>query len=340
MNMGGRDACDLARSVAERTHGANRVDVVVAPPFTAIAAVAHEIEDVRGSIDVTEGFGIGIAAQNLHAKSSGAFTGEVSSPMLKDAGATWVLIGHSERRQLFGETDASVAEKTKSALDADLRPIVCVGETLAEREAGETLAVVERQLRAFMLLFAPAPGVGVVAYEPVWAIGTGKVASPTDAQDVHARIRELLMEVSEELAEATRILYGGSVKGDNAGGLFSEADIDGALVGGASLDAEGFGQIVDAAHALAASMAEDASEAGGDEAADDVPRGDLATDITAAPAADDDEDGEENDDEDGEESDDAEAGEEEPVSGDGAERDGGDDDEPESDGGAANDETR
>lgn len=279
MNMGGRDACDLARGVAERTHGMNRVDVVVAPPYTAIAAVAHEIEDVRGSIDVAEGFGVGIAAQNMHAKGSGAFTGEVSSSMLKDAGATWVIIGHSERRQLFGETDAGVAEKTKAALDADLRPIVCVGETLVERETGDTLAVVERQLRAFMKLFAPSPGTGVVAYEPVWAIGTGRVASPEDAQEVHARIRELLAEVSEELAESTRILYGGSVKGDNAAGLLSEADIDGALVGGASLDAAGFGQIVDAAQTLAASMAEEPLDEE-EENADDGE--DLATDVSAS----------------------------------------------------------
>jgi triosephosphate isomerase len=226
MNKGGRDACDLAHDVAARTHGKTRVDVVVAPPFTALAAVAHQIDEVRGSIDVTENFGVGIAAQNLHAKSSGAFTGEVSAPFLRDSGVTWVIIGHSERRQLFGETDEGVAEKTKSALEGNLRPIVCVGETLAEREAGETLAVVERQVRAFVGVLASAPGTGVIAYEPVWAIGTGKVASPADAQEVHARIRELLMEVSEELAETKRILNGGSVKGDNALAE-DDGDIDG-----------------------------------------------------------------------------------------------------------------
>jgi triosephosphate isomerase len=290
MNKGGRDACDLAHDVAARTHGKTRVDVVVAPPFTALAAVAHQIDEVRGSIDVTENFGVGIAAQNLHAKSSGAFTGEVSAPFLRDSGVTWVIIGHSERRQLFGETDEGVAEKTKSALEGNLRPIVCVGETLAEREAGETLAVVERQVRAFVGVLASAPGTGVIAYEPVWAIGTGKVASPADAQEVHARIRELLMEVSEELAETTRILYGGSVKGDNAAGLFAEADLDGALVGGASLDAEGFGQIVDAAEAQAIALAEDDGDIDGDNdeslAEDDGGTDEsLAEDAPEAPAA-------------------------------------------------------
>lgn len=285
MNKGGRDACDLAHDVAGRTHGKTRVDVVVAPPYTALAAVAHQIDEVRGSIDVTENFGIGIAAQNLHAKSSGAFTGEISAPFLRDSGVTWVIIGHSERRQLFGETDEGVAEKTKAALEGNLRPIVCVGETLAEREAGQTLAVVERQVRAFVSVLASAPGTGVIAYEPVWAIGTGKVASPADAQEVHARVRELLMEVSEELAETTRILYGGSVKGDNAAGLFAEADLDGALVGGASLDAEGFGQIVDAAEARAIALAED--EDGSDESEDDGPATDTTADESDAPAPDD-----------------------------------------------------
>jgi triosephosphate isomerase len=256
MNAGGQEACLLAHAVAERTRRADRVDVVVAPPFTAIAAVAHEIEETRGSIDVTEGFGVGVAAQNMHHLASGAFTGEISPPMLRDAGATWAIIGHSERRQLFHETDDGVSQKTKAAIEAEIRPIVCVGETLAEREAGETLAVVERQMRAFMQCFEATPGFGVVAYEPVWAIGTGKVAEPSDAQEVHARIRELLAEVSEEVAEATRILYGGSVKGDNAGGLLGQEDVDGALVGGASLDAEGFGRIVDAAQRIGEELAE------------------------------------------------------------------------------------
>ena len=145
MNAGGQEACVLANAVAEKTRRADRVDVVVAPPFTAIAAVAHEIEETRGSIDVDEGFGVGVAAQNMHHLASGAFTGEISAPMLRDAGATWVILGHSERRQHFHETDHGVALKAKAALEAELRPIVCVGETLA---------VIERQVRAFMAHFA------------------------------------------------------------------------------------------------------------------------------------------------------------------------------------------
>ena len=195
--------------------------------------------------------GVQIGAQNVHWEKSGAFTGEISSPMLKDAGATWVILGHSERRQLFGETDEGVARKVTAAIAAGLRPIACVGETLEEREVGMTLEVVERQVRAVLAPLAKQPGFGAIAYEPIWAIGTGKVASPADAQEVHAMIRGLLEGQSEELAEATRILYGGSVKGDNAEGLLSQDDIDGALVGGASLDAAGFSKIAAAAEKLA-----------------------------------------------------------------------------------------
>jgi triosephosphate isomerase len=262
MNAGGRDACELAEGVAQRTDGFDLVDVVVAPPFTALAAVAHEIEEARGSVDVEEGRGIGIAAQNMHASASGAFTGEVSATMLLDAGATWVILGHSERRQLFGETDELVADKTRAAMASRLRPIVCVGETLSEREAGRTLEVVEAQVRAIMHAFVEAPGFAAIAYEPVWAIGTGKVAKPEDAQLVHARIRELLAEVNEEVAELTRILYGGSVKADNAAGLLAQDDVDGALVGGAALDADGFGRIVEAAHARMVVLREEDDGAG------------------------------------------------------------------------------
>jgi triosephosphate isomerase len=244
MNAGGQDACPLAAAVAKAAREADRVDVVVGPPFTALAAVAHELDEAKSKVT--------IAAQNMHAELSGAFTGEVSSTMLKDAGATWVILGHSERRQLFGETDEGVGRKTAAALAAGLRPIVCVGETLEQREAGQTLAVVEQQVLAFAGELAKQPGFGVIAYEPVWAIGTGKVAKPEDAQVVHAAIRELIAKSSEELARTTRILYGGSVKADNAEGLLSQADIDGALVGGASLDPIGFGKIIEAAQRLAA----------------------------------------------------------------------------------------
>jgi triosephosphate isomerase (TIM) len=242
MNAGGRDACALAAAVAQSARSMDRADVVIAPPFTALAAAAHELAEARSAVT--------LAAQNMHAELSGAFTGEVSSSMLKDAGATWVILGHSERRQLFGETDETVARKVASAMTAELRPIACVGETLEERERGETLAVVERQVRAFMDELGKQPGYGVIAYEPVWAIGTGKVAKPEDAQEVHAMIRGMLAQMSEELASVTRILYGGSVKADNAEGLLSQPDIDGALVGGASLDPTGFGKIIEAAQHL------------------------------------------------------------------------------------------
>jgi triosephosphate isomerase len=243
MNAGGQDACPLAVGVAQLTRELRDVDVVLAPPFTAIAAVAQELAEARSPIT--------IAAQNMHAEISGAFTGEISSAMLKDAGATWVILGHSERRHIFGETDDVVARKVASALAADIRPIACVGETLEEREAGRTLEVVERQVRAFLDELAKQPGFGVIAYEPVWAIGTGKVAKPEDAQEVHAMIRGLLAQASIDLASATRILYGGSVKADNAAGLLGQDDIDGALVGGASLDPAGFGKIAEAAQQLA-----------------------------------------------------------------------------------------
>jgi triosephosphate isomerase len=241
MHHGGASACTLATEVAKRTAAFDKVDVLVAPPFTALAAVAHELG----------GTTVEVSAQNMHPKDTGAFTGEVSAPMLLESGAKWVILGHSERRQLFGETDATVAEKVASALAKGLRPIACVGETLAERERGETLAVVGRQLDAFAKTLAAKTGVGVVAYEPVWAIGTGKVAGPEQAQEVHAMIRAQMAKISKDFAEKTLILYGGSVKGSNASGLLAATDVDGALVGGASLDAADFAAIAGAAQALA-----------------------------------------------------------------------------------------
>lgn len=243
MHAGGPDAVLLASGVAQAVRAMNAVDVVIAPPFTALAAVAQELF-VEAKSSVT------MAAQNMCWEASGAFTGEISPFMLKEAGASWVILGHSERRQIFGESDDMVARKVATAMAAEIRPIVCVGETLEEREKGSTLAVVERQVRAFMDELAKEPGFGVIAYEPVWAIGTGKVAKPADAQEVHAMIRGLLAKMSDDLAEATRILYGGSVKSDNASALLAQADIDGALVGGASLDAAGFAKIVAAAEEL------------------------------------------------------------------------------------------
>lgn len=260
MNAGGQDAIPLAAGVAQATRDHKAVDVVVAPPFTVLAAVAQELF-VESESTVT------IAAQNMSPEVSGAFTGEISAAMLKEAGASWVILGHSERRQLFGETDDAVARKVAAAISAEIRPIACVGETLEEREAGTTLEVVERQVRAFLDELAKEPGYGVVAYEPVWAIGTGKVARPEDAQEVHAKIRELLGKASPDLAQATRILYGGSVKADNAAGLLDQPDIDGALVGGASLDAAGFAKIVAAAQKIAERPEESTSGSGSEDAA-------------------------------------------------------------------------
>jgi triosephosphate isomerase len=240
MYKGGADGVALAHAVAAGAHDVRDVDVVVAPPFTALAAVAHEVHSVAGER-------VGVAAQNLHPKPEGAFTGEVSASMLLESGCRWVIVGHSERRQLFGETDPGVREKTAAALAAGLRPIVCVGETLDEREAGRTLEIVFRQVDAFTAELAESPGVGVIAYEPVWAIGTGKVAGPDQAEEAHAAIRERLRRKSAALAESTLILYGGSVKADNAAKLLACPNVDGALVGGASLEAGSFLNIVRAA---------------------------------------------------------------------------------------------
>jgi triosephosphate isomerase len=243
LNAGGPDGAALAAAVARAVARMDRVDVLVAPPFTAIAVVAQVLDEL--------GSRVGVAAQNMSAEASGAFTGEISGAMLRDAGATWVILGHSEPRQLYGETDEVVAKKTATAMTSGPRPIVCVGETLAEREAGQTLAVVERQVRAVGSALARQPGFGAIAYEPVWAIGTGKVAKPEDAQEVHAHVRALLASASADLARQTRILYGGSVKADNAATLLARPDVDGALVGGASLDAAGFGKIAEAAQKAA-----------------------------------------------------------------------------------------
>lgn len=237
MFHGGRSSVELAQGCVAFAKQLPSVDVVVAPPFTALAAVAESIE----------GSPVKLAAQNLYPKDSGAFTGEVSAPFLKECGCAFVIVGHSERRQIFGETDALVAEKTAAALAHDLLPIVCVGETLAQREAGETLRVVKQQVDAFLDVIARTQHAVAIAYEPVWAIGTGKTAGPTEAEEVHAAIRAWLEKKSEPLAARTRVLYGGSVKPDNAGALLGCPNVDGALVGGASLDAGSFGAIARAA---------------------------------------------------------------------------------------------
>ena len=211
-------------------------EVVVAPPFTTVSAVAQALRDS----------GIQVAGQTMHFEKEGAFTGEVSPAMLKDAGASHVILGHSERRQLFGETDDGVGKKARAAFDHGLTPIVCVGETLAEREAGRMFEVIERQLERGLRAVSPdEAAVAIVAYEPVWAIGTGKVATPAQAQEVHSFIRQRISSShGPQAAGAVRILYGGSVKPDNIAALMAEADIDGALVGGASLTADSFLKIV------------------------------------------------------------------------------------------------
>jgi triosephosphate isomerase len=211
-------------------------DTLVAPPFTAIAA----------AVNAAKGSPVAVAAQNMHFEKEGAFTGEVSAPMLVDAGVTHVILGHSERRQYFAETDDGVAKKTTAALAAGLLPISCVGETLAEREAGRTMEVVGRQTRAILdAVTADGSKKVVIAYEPVWAIGTGKVATPEQAQEVHAFIRaEIAKKHGQPVADVLRILYGGSVKPDNVKGLMALPDVDGALVGGASLKADSFLKLV------------------------------------------------------------------------------------------------
>jgi triosephosphate isomerase len=242
MHHGGASGVELAGDVVRLAPTVMHVDLVIAPPFTALAACAHECDGSR----------VEVAAQNLYPKDAGAFTGEVSPRMLVDAGCSWVILGHSERRQHFGESDAFVTEKVAAAFAAGLVPIVCVGETLAEREAGKTLQIVERQVRAFLGTLAGSAHPAAVAYEPVWAIGTGKNAGPAEAQEVHAFVRGLLATASAGLASDTRILYGGSVKPDNARDLLAAPDVDGSLVGGASLDAASFRAIAQAAEALAA----------------------------------------------------------------------------------------
>ncbi|HTZ99722.1 MAG TPA: triose-phosphate isomerase [Candidatus Aquilonibacter sp.] len=216
--------------------GSSHCDIVVAPPFTALAAA---VESARGGA-------VGIAAQNLHWEREGAFTGEISARLIVDAGCTGVIIGHSERRQYFGETDEWVHRKTKAALEAGLTPIVCVGETLAEREGHFTDAVLRRQVKDGLCALTPAEFSRIlIAYEPVWAIGTGRTATPEIAADAHRHIRNLVAsEFTPEQASALRILYGGSVKPDNIKGLMAQDGIDGALVGGASLDAKSFAAIV------------------------------------------------------------------------------------------------
>ena len=232
------DAVKLARDLLAALKPAPGCDVVLCPPFTALSELRYALA----------GTSIGLGAQDLFWEDEGAYTGEVSGPMLVSSGCTHVIVGHSERRQYFGETDATVAQKTRAALRAGLTPIVCLGETLDEREGGRTAEVVTRQFdRGPGTIEGPDAARIVLAYEPVWAIGTGRTASPTQAAEVHALLRARARGAWGSTADRLRILYGGSVKPDNAVALFAEAELDGALVGGASLTTAQFLPIIAAA---------------------------------------------------------------------------------------------
>ncbi len=232
-----RESVALAHGISDGARIGPRTDVVVAPVFTALAAVS---EALRGSR-------VAVSAQDVYWEDQGAYTGELSPGMLLDAGCTYCLVGHSERRQLFGETDPMVNKKLLALQEDGITPIACLGETLAERGAGVTFDVLHRQLAAMLEGIDPStlPKV-VIAYEPVWAIGTGRTATPGDAQSAHAYLRDRVRAWHGDVADGLRILYGGSVKPDNAPEILAQPDVDGVLVGGASLDAVGFARIIQA----------------------------------------------------------------------------------------------
>jgi triosephosphate isomerase len=233
------DSLALVTELKNQLGAVKGVAIGVAPVFTSLHAVAKRLE----------GTSIATCAQNCHWETSGAWTGEVSAPLLADAGASWAIVGHSERRQFFGDTNDSVGKKAAAAIKAGLGAIVCVGEMLADRDGGRTLSVVDEQLAGGLAAISATDSAKlVIAYEPVWAIGTGRTATPAQAQEVHAHIRKRLGErYGATIADTIRIQYGGSVKPSNAEQLLSEPDIDGALVGGASLEAADFIAIVKAA---------------------------------------------------------------------------------------------
>ena len=241
MNKTASEGRELVEKLKKEIAGLEDAEIVVCPPFTTIGAV----------VEAAAGSPIGVGAQNIHWAASGAFTGEISADMLKSSGVTYVIIGHSERRQYFGETDETVNLRARAAIAAGLTAIVCVGETLEEREAGKLVEVIERQMNVGLKDVTAADCEKlVIAYEPVWAIGTGKTATPDQAQEVHALIRATLAKlVGAETAEKVRIQYGGSMKPGNAAELLAKKDIDGGLIGGAALKAADFAGIVAAAAA-------------------------------------------------------------------------------------------
>jgi triosephosphate isomerase (TIM) len=232
MNMARASAVALAEGVAKKAAGLDAVDLALCPPSCYLDAVGRAIA----------GSQVALGAQNVYHEREGAFTGEISAAMLCDLGCRYVILGHSERRHILGETDEGINKKVLAALAAGLTPILCVGELLAEREAGQTLAVIGRQFDGSLAGLSPEQmGKVVIAYEPVWAIGTGKVATPQQAEEVHLALRKLIeTRYNTMLAEAVRIQYGGSVKPDNAAELLKQPNIDGALVGGASLKVDSF----------------------------------------------------------------------------------------------------
>lgn len=240
MNMTVGEADNFLDTFLLEVGDEKRLDTVIIPPFTALARVSERLNNEPN---------VKLGAQNMHWEKSGAFTGEISAAMLRELFVRYVVIGHSERRTYFGETDEIVNKKTKAALEAALKPIVCIGETLEERDNGQVEAVLGRQLTGGLAGFGPKElNEIVIAYEPVWAIGTGRTATPEQAQEAHAFIRRKIAELSDApTADKIRIQYGGSVKPANTAELMRQPDIDGALVGGASLDARGFAEIVKAA---------------------------------------------------------------------------------------------
>lgn len=232
----GPEAAATARSLVDQVRKAADVDIMIAPPFTALASVLPEIRDTN----------IALGAQNVHWEAEGAYTGEIAPAMLKAAGCRYVIIGHSERRQFFGETDQTVNRKVRAVINQGLVPVFCIGETESQREARETFSVLDKQVKMGLEeVFLEGPEALVMAYEPVWAIGTGKTATAAEAQEVHAFLRERINDIwGQALSSAIRILYGGSVKPDNVSELMAMPDVDGALVGGASLKPEVFAEIV------------------------------------------------------------------------------------------------
>ncbi len=243
MNKTSSEAAALAKGVVEAVGKVESVDIAVCPTFTSLESVSRELA----------GSTVKLGAQNMYFEKSGAFTGEISADMLKELGCTYVILGHSERREYFKECDCLINKKVKAALLAGIKPILCVGETLGQREAGQTINVVSAQTKGGLESLTSAEAANVViAYEPVWAIGTGKTATPEMAQEVHAEIRKVLAGMfGDETAEGMQILYGGSMKPENADQLLAQKDIDGGLIGGAALKADSFAALVKSAEKLA-----------------------------------------------------------------------------------------